>query len=453
MRPTLEQPLLVGLLVDVSASMGSSIQNRSGQTTTRLEALRDALDDLVSDAAELSRQGEKIAPLVRVFAYGFGFGNVLSMIFGSNDAPVRDLLNMEGKDPQTIGIDELAANWQAYKRHLNGLASEMLGSTPLREALILAQKRILAERNQRTYTGQPALFVVTDGEPDGGCDDILRLAGEMKRDGVLIVSCFVTSDDFTAPKTLYSNAPPDWSSGAKLIFNCASELPDDRGLRAYLKEYGWTVEPGARMFTQINHSETLAEFTRLVLSPLREEPGARFPERQGDPCSVGANDRVRVFVSYSHQDSRFLAKDSLLGYLASLEREGVTFWHDQRLNAGDLWDEAIKAEIDRADIAIVLVSQAFLNSRYCTDQEVTRFLHRRKDSGLRIFPIVLSPCDWKSHPWLAATQFEPRNGKTISRNYRDRGCRDELYLQILQQLRTVVHDIKSSRYTRPPSIR
>ena len=453
MRPTLEQPLLVGLLVDVSASMGSSIRKRSGESTTRLEALRDALDDLVSEAAELSRHGEKIAPLVRVFAYGFGFGNPLSMIFGSNDAPVRDLLDVEGKGPRTIGIDELAANWQTYKRHLEGLASEMLGSTPLREALILAQRRILAERNQRTYTGQPVLFLVTDGEPDDGCDDILQLAGEMKRDGVIIISCFVTTDDFAAPKTLYCSVPADWPSGARLIFNCAAELPDDRGLRAYLNEYRWTVEPGARMFTQINHSQTLSEFTRLVLSPLREEPGVHSPGSREGLCRVGANEPVRVFISYSHQDSRYLEEDSLLGYISGLERDCVTFWHDQRLNAGDLWDEVIKAEIDRADIALVLVSQGFLNSRYCRDQEVTRFLQRRKDSGLRIFPIVLSPCDWKSHSWLAATQFEPRNGKTISRNFKDRGRREELYLQILEQLRTIVHDIRSSRYTRPPSTR
>jgi hypothetical protein len=70
MRPTREQPLLVGLLVDVSASMGSSIQNRWGNTTTRLESFREALDDLVSEAGELSQEGEKIAPLVRLFAYG-----------------------------------------------------------------------------------------------------------------------------------------------------------------------------------------------------------------------------------------------------------------------------------------------------------------------------------------------------------------------------------------------
>ena len=37
-------PLLVGLLVDVSGSMTSAIENRGGKSMTRLEGFRDALD-------------------------------------------------------------------------------------------------------------------------------------------------------------------------------------------------------------------------------------------------------------------------------------------------------------------------------------------------------------------------------------------------------------------------
>jgi hypothetical protein len=69
MRPTREQPLLAGILVDVSASMVSSIRNDSGNTMSRIQSFRDALDDMVREAGKLSREGEKIAPLVRMSAY------------------------------------------------------------------------------------------------------------------------------------------------------------------------------------------------------------------------------------------------------------------------------------------------------------------------------------------------------------------------------------------------
>lgn len=151
---------------------------------------------------------------------------------------------------------------------------------------------------------------------------------------------------------------------------------------------------------------------------------------------------IRIFISYSHKDSKYLKKDSLLGFLSGLEHEGFEFWYDERINAGELWDERIKEEIDRADIVLVLVSQWFLNSPYCKNIEVKRFLERQTDRGLKIFPVILSPCAWNRHQWLSVTQFEPREGKSIARHYKDEGSRDELYLRIFQQLLEIGREIR-----------
>ena len=152
---------------------------------------------------------------------------------------------------------------------------------------------------------------------------------------------------------------------------------------------------------------------------------------------------MRVFVSYSHADAEYVGPSGLLGYLSGLAREGIQFWHDERLTAGEAWDDRIRAEIDKSDIALVLVSQSFLNSGYCRNVEISSFLERRAADGLVIFPIIVSHCDWASEPWLASTQFEPRGGKSIERDYKDRGNRDELYLRILSQLRSIAQSIRS----------
>jgi len=144
---------------------------------------------------------------------------------------------------------------------------------------------------------------------------------------------------------------------------------------------------------------------------------------------------VRVFVSYSHKDASFLGEDSLLGYLRGLENEGFRFWDDREINAGEIWEVRIREELERTDIALVLVSQAFLDSRFITNVEIKELLSERAKSGTVILPVILSACDWQSHPWLAATQFEPREGRTIRKNYRDKGRREELYLKIRNGLR------------------
>src|SRR5512135_2192265 len=120
-------------------------------------------------------------------------------------------------------------------------------------------------------------------------------------------------------------------------------------------------------------------------------------------------DTVRVFVSYSHTDARYLEKNSLLGFLRGLEKEDIEFWTDLEIKPGELWDDVIKAKIQQADIALVLVSQAFLNSDYCQNVEIQHFLAQKT----HLFPIILSPCEWKRYEWLHSRQFLPSGDKTI----------------------------------------
>jgi hypothetical protein len=158
---------------------------------------------------------------------------------------------------------------------------------------------------------------------------------------------------------------------------------------------------------------------------------------------------IRVFVSYSHRDAEYVketADQSLLGYLRpTLERDGFAFWWDENLVAGTYWNDEIAKEMKAADIALVLVSQNFLNSKYCTEVEVEALLAARKASGLVVFPVIVSSCDWASHAWLAATQFEPRAGQSLATHYTERGPRDGLYLSIMNQLREIGRRLREGR--------
>jgi class 3 adenylate cyclase len=148
---------------------------------------------------------------------------------------------------------------------------------------------------------------------------------------------------------------------------------------------------------------------------------------------------VRIFISYSHRDPQYLGDDSLVGFLRGLEaEEGVEFWTDQRLEGGTFWDEEIQKSLKSSDIALVLVSQSFLDSPYCTSVEMSAFLARCREDGLIIFPIILSPCEWERHEWLASRQFLPSGGETIEEHYAEPGKRKRLFLKIRQELRSAI---------------
>lgn len=278
LKPTAEKPLLIGLLVDVSLSMSDSIQNRRGRTLNRLRSFQESLDDLIVRAKELSREGssEKVAPLVKLFAYGFGFGGLSSLFFGGNGPSVRDLLLISEKTSSTVTIDKLANNWSHFRKHFELMSKQMFGTTPMKEAFQIVQKRLRQERKNNKYTGQPVLFVLSDGEPDNPniTAHIIRdIAEQLKSDEILIISCYVTGEDFIESRRLYGSSLEKWPFGAQLMFDCASEVPINSPFHSYLLEYNWIIEPHARLFTQINQSEILSEFMNLVLSPLvKDEP-------------------------------------------------------------------------------------------------------------------------------------------------------------------------------------
>lgn len=146
--------------------------------------------------------------------------------------------------------------------------------------------------------------------------------------------------------------------------------------------------------------------------------------------------KIKVFIGYSHQDQKYLGDASLLGYLKDVENQGlVEFWSDKRITTGNLWNAEIQRKITESKIALLLVSQAFLNSPYIQNQEIPRFLKQRSEQGMIIFPIILSACDWESHHWLKETQFLPRDGKNIESDYRSPGDRKKLFLEVLRDLR------------------
>lgn len=152
-----------------------------------------------------------------------------------------------------------------------------------------------------------------------------------------------------------------------------------------------------------------------------------------------------MFVSYSHQDEEFLRRDSLLGFLSGLRHVGVEFWTDQEIPAGAAWDAAIRAQIADADVALLLVSQAFLDSEYVRDEELRLLLDRRRAQGLVVLPVLLSPCDWRAHPWLSSLQFLPRDGRTVKEDYRDEGARLRLYAQLRGELSEHAQRLRGAR--------
>jgi tetratricopeptide (TPR) repeat protein len=109
-------------------------------------------------------------------------------------------------------------------------------------------------------------------------------------------------------------------------------------------------------------------------------------------------DALPVFVCYAHKDNdsadaskRWL--DRLLEQLEPLGLQGqVSAWSDQQLEAGDFWDAAIQKQLQQAKAAVLLVSPAFLASKYIRNSELPVLLMKARQQGAVILPIILRHC-------------------------------------------------------------
>lgn len=148
---------------------------------------------------------------------------------------------------------------------------------------------------------------------------------------------------------------------------------------------------------------------------------------------------MRLFISYSHKDSEY--KDSLIDHLSPLVREGaISTWHDREIAAGDGWRNKIDAELESADIVLLLVSSSFIASDYCYDIELKKAIAGHTTGQKRLIPVIVRPCDWKSTPF-SEMQSLPKDSVAVSLWTN----RDEAWLDVIAKIRGVIADIHTKR--------
>jgi hypothetical protein len=132
------------------------------------------------------------------------------------------------------------------------------------------------------------------------------------------------------------------------------------------------------------------EFAGMMESAIRE--AVESPDRfHAANAAVEQSEKQYVFVSYCHQDREYL--DRLLVHFKPLERDHlIDLWVDSKLRAGDLWKKEVEHALEKASVAVLLISADYLASDFITNNELPPLLSNAEKKGTRIMPVVLKPC-------------------------------------------------------------
>lgn len=141
---------------------------------------------------------------------------------------------------------------------------------------------------------------------------------------------------------------------------------------------------------------------------------------------------AKVFFSYSHKDESL--RDQLETHLAMLKNQGlIESWHDRRILAGSVIDDAIFGELEDSDVILLLISADFLASSYCYSKEMQRAMERHEAGTARVIPVILRACDWNSAPF-GKLMAAPKDARPV-KSWPDM---DEAFADVALQVRKAI---------------
>jgi hypothetical protein len=149
------------------------------------------------------------------------------------------------------------------------LNSKIYGRTPMYEAMekMLQMFRMIPAPHPNNIEKR-ILFLVSDGYPTDNCpDDVRLIANSLKNAGVVIISCYLSTNSKVPSKELFYSYNPLWDDeGARLMFDISSPLKNTAPGLKLLIDQGWKLpnEGIHKLFFQGNNTNNVETFVKFV---------------------------------------------------------------------------------------------------------------------------------------------------------------------------------------------
>ena len=146
-----------------------------------------------------------------------------------------------------------------------------------------------------------------------------------------------------------------------------------------------------------------------------------------------AQERNKVFISYSHYDIEYL-KDIQRHFKPFLSK--IDFWDDNKIEPGQKWKDEIRNAIAQTKVAILLVSTDFLGSEFIASDELPPLLKAAEDNGAVILILILKPCLFEEFGEL--NQYQAMNPPSMPVIKMNEVEKEELFVNLVRQTKRVL---------------
>lgn len=148
-----------------------------------------------------------------------------------------------------------------------------------------------------------------------------------------------------------------------------------------------------------------------------------------------ASDPPLVMISYSRRDEEW--RSLVLRYLADFTRRGdVAVWDDHMIGPGSDWEVVIAKAMDTCSGALLLVSPAFLESKFVRTEELPVLLSGAKAGRIALTWALLEDTPDLSQTTLGA--FQAAHHPLVPLASRAEAARDQVLKEIAQAVAAMV---------------
>jgi len=153
--------------------------------------------------------------------------------------------------------------------------------------------------------------------------------------------------------------------------------------------------------------------------------------------------KTKLFISYAHENENH--KDAFVKFLATFKRNGlISEWSDRQLLAGSKLNDEIIGNLEEADAVCLLITQDFLDSYYCVEEELKRALDKVNAGTGKVFPIIVDHCMWLETEIKDFTCV-PKDGQPITEYDNE----NKGWCEVAHQLKSLLKKISEEKAVAP----
>jgi hypothetical protein len=145
------------------------------------------------------------------------------------------------------------------------------------------------------------------------------------------------------------------------------------------------------------------------------------------------NNQKKIFISYSKHDIQH--KEMLLKQLSGL-RDRIITWNDRDIQAGEEWDERIKAELHKADVVLYLVSANSMATDYIQKDELPLIENRCQKGQCVLVPIIVDFCDWQEQGFAKYNALPEKGIPVTDKKHWDN--ENQAWLSVITEIKRII---------------